>query len=95
MTHRLALPRHLRLHHAEQHCRVPTHPRSTPMARRGRALQAALGEDGLGTWSFDVAAGRGITTVVDPLLRGSTHTASPGDPDELLDAAVLLTMSWS
>jgi hypothetical protein len=45
-----------------------------------RALQAALGEDGLGTWGFHVAAGGSSTTVVDPLLRGSTHTASPGDP---------------
>lgn len=30
------------------------------------ALQGAVGEDGLGTWSFHVAAGEWITTVVDP-----------------------------
>jgi hypothetical protein len=30
------------------------------------ALQCAVGEDGLGTWSFHVAAGEWITTVVDP-----------------------------
>lgn len=30
------------------------------------ALRTAVGEDGLGTWSFHIAAGNWITTVVDP-----------------------------
>ncbi len=51
-----------------------------------RALQAALGEDGLGTRSLHVAAGGWITTVVDPpAARFHPHRIPRRPPAELLD----------
>jgi hypothetical protein len=50
------------------------------------ALQTAVGEDGLGTWSFHVAAGDWITTVVDPPgARFHPRRVAWRSPAELLD----------
>jgi hypothetical protein len=50
------------------------------------ALQAAIGEDGLGTWSFHIAAGDWITTVVDPpAARFHPRRVARRSPGELLD----------
>jgi len=50
------------------------------------ALQTAVGDDGLGTWSFHVAAGDWITTVVDPpAARFHPRRIAWRSPAELLD----------
>lgn len=50
------------------------------------ALQTTIGEDGLGTWSFHVAAGEWITTVVDPpAARFHPRRVAWRPPAELLD----------
>jgi hypothetical protein len=50
------------------------------------ALQATLGEDGMGTWSFHVAVGGWITTVVDPPeARFPPRRIARRPPAELLD----------
>lgn len=50
------------------------------------ALQRAVGEDGLGTWSFHIAAGDWITTVVDPPpARFHPRGVALRSPAELLD----------
>jgi hypothetical protein len=55
-----------------------------------RALPAALGEDGLGTWSFHVAADDWITTVVDPpTARFHPRRIARRSPAELLDRSWL------
>jgi hypothetical protein len=55
-----------------------------------RALQAALGEDCLETWSVHVAAGGWITTVVDPPFGEVPPTPHlPAPPAELLDRSWL------
>lgn len=50
------------------------------------ALQKAVGEDGLGTWSLHIAAGDWITTVVDPPpARFHPRGVARRSPAELLD----------
>ena len=50
------------------------------------ALQKAVGDDGLGTWSFHLAAGEWITTVVDPpAARFHLRKVARRSPAELLD----------
>lgn len=55
------------------------------------ALQRAVGEDGLGTWSFHVAAGDWITTVVDPpAARFQPQRVARRSPGDLLDRSWLI-----
>jgi hypothetical protein len=50
------------------------------------ALQKTVGEDGLGTWSFHVAAGDWITPVVDPpAARFHPRRVARRSPAKLLD----------
>lgn len=50
------------------------------------ALQTAVGEDGMGTWSFHIAAGGWITTMVDPpAARFHPRRVARRSPAELLD----------
>lgn len=54
------------------------------------ALQAAVGDDSLGTWSFHIAAGEWITTVVDPpAARFHPQRVARRSPADLLDRSWL------
>jgi hypothetical protein len=58
------------------------------------ALQTAVGDDGLGTWSFHVAAGDRITTVVHPpAARFHPCRVAWRSPAELLDREWLINQN--
>jgi len=55
------------------------------------ALRTAVGDDGLGTWSFHIAAGDWITTMVDPPAAGfHPPRVARRSPAELLDRSWLV-----
>jgi hypothetical protein len=79
-------PLHLQAHTAIALSRPGTASIGPDDAAWAGALQTAVGEDGLGTWSFHVAAGDWITTVVDPpATRFHPRRVAWRSPAELLD----------
>jgi len=79
-------PRYVRAHTAIALSRPGTSSIGPDDAAWAGALQKAVGGDGLGTWSFHVAAGGWITTVVDPpAVSFHPRRVAWRSPAELLD----------
>ena len=84
-------PLHVQAHTAIALSRPGTSSIGPDDSAWAEALQTAVGEDGLGSWSFHVAAGDWITPVVDPPAeRFHPRSVARRSPAELLDRNWLL-----